>query len=903
MAVASIDFISGASNRVANCCALVTVQENTNEAPNTETTIDIACYGVGNSVALLNLNKYNGIELTLQGHSDRVNCVSILEYGKQSEKFEIISGSSDNTIKIWSKTPENKWTCASTLSEHTESVIYLKSIFLRNENNEFSHIIASCSVDGAVKIWRKNSKATGNTDSKIHFYVWDQITQGFHKKVMLEGHEDWVTSLSSTAFFDFSESEKLNSAISHWNNGDVILASASQDRYCRLWKISCIEFLDNCNEDLQSSKKNEILNALQTGDASQLSVRKHGFTVGNKSYKLELESVLSGHDDWIHSAYWQSPRSSLDDLQLVTASADQSILLWKPEADSGVWASEARFGEVGGSVYGFFNSLLNRNGDLILAIGYHGSLHIWRLLTTDDDATLSWVQDVSPTGHFESVTDIQWEPYGRYFLTHSLDKTARIFGNWKTQTKNPEFSNVWHEISRPQIHGYELNCATFVNPSTYASGADEKVVRIFESPSHFSEIYNQLCIGLALDDATKQRIRLETKSSDGKSKAIEAAIPPLGLSNKAIFQDEIDAETKKNQMDIEQEQEHELRRKTQVESYVIEGSNESAAVPSSALHPSGHPPLEESLRRRTLWPEVEKIYGHPYETFAIANSASSMFKNFNNNESCQSNSQKSWISVSCKAKSAKNAGVRLYDTQKWRPAQVFENENGQNVSKEAAPLLAHTLTVTKMAFQPKPSLDSENLNNDLLLTVGRDRSISLFKIVGDANNESIPSECKDIQLFQHIEKAHLRIVWDCDWSPDGKFFATVSRDKVMKIWGNDTEDGKFVALKSVKLPDSGTSISVTTDPSNTNGYWIAVGLEQGSIVIFNIAVSNSNDSILSLEINELLTLLSEITHNLKVNRLSWRPTNEFNFEYKIATQRQLLSCSDDYTVRLFTITN
>ena len=34
---------------------------------------------------------------------------------------------------------------------------------------------------------------------------------------------------------------------------------------------------------------------------------------------------------------------------------------------------------------------------------------------------------------------------------------------------------TWHEIARPQIHGYGVQCLAMTHPFRYISGADEKV--------------------------------------------------------------------------------------------------------------------------------------------------------------------------------------------------------------------------------------------------------------------------------------------------------------------------------------------------------------------------------------------------------------------------------------------
>lgn len=46
---------------------------------------------------------------------------------------------------------------------------------------------------------------------------------------------------------------------------------------------------------------------------------------------------------------------------------------------------------------------------------------------------------------------------------------------------------TWHEISRPQIHGYDMQCLAMVGKFQFVSGADEKVLRVFQAPRNFVE--------------------------------------------------------------------------------------------------------------------------------------------------------------------------------------------------------------------------------------------------------------------------------------------------------------------------------------------------------------------------------------------------------------------------------
>jgi WD40 repeat protein len=53
--------------------------------------------------------------------------------------------------------------------------------------------------------------------------------------------------------------------------------------------------------------------------------------------------------------------------------------------------------------------------------------------------------------------------------------------------------------------------------------------------------------------------------------------------------------------------------------------------------------------------------------------------------------------------------------------------------------------------------------------------------------------------------AHSRIIWSCSWAPSSRWFATVSRDKSLRIWRlekNDENDGATkVSLAQTQVAD------------------------------------------------------------------------------------------------------
>jgi elongator complex protein 2 len=100
--------------------------------------------------------------------------------------------------------------------------------------------------------------------------------------------------------------------------------------------------------------------------------------------------------------------------------------------------------------------------------GYHGSLGQYTLRRMESRWRVSDVAKVSVLVSRDSQAK----------LTSSADQTTRIHA-YRPGSKR------WAEIARPQIHGYDMTCGAWLGSYRFASGADEKLTRVFDAPEGF----------------------------------------------------------------------------------------------------------------------------------------------------------------------------------------------------------------------------------------------------------------------------------------------------------------------------------------------------------------------------------------------------------------------------------
>ncbi|CCA67278.1 related to ELP2-29 kDa subunit of elongator and elongating RNA polymerase II holoenzyme [Serendipita indica DSM 11827] len=516
----------------------------------------------------------------------------------------IVTGSSDMKLKLWNL-PELDNTNESSgglILEFTQKQVI-------DTGKRFPIALAMSKLPGtSVQLL-----AVGLTDTKIRVFV--ASGSQFAEAAVLQGHEDWIKAL------DFSLLYTAEDGISY-----ITLASGSQDGTIRLWDIR--QAPEAVDKPTKGDLDDQLLDAFEASlgevgaeeTGRQISMKQHivKVTDGERAYNfhITLDALLIGHDAGVTDVTWMpSPNSRI----LLSTSVDSSVILWSSsDSTSQIWTNRYRFGDVGGQRLGGFVGGLWVDANQAVAFGWNGSFRRWNYVNDQ------WHEVQAVTGHSAPVHGIDWEPSGRYFISASLDQTVRIHG---------PVEDRWTEIARAQTHGYDCIQACFLSDLRFASISDEKVARVFDAPGAFVRLASVL--------------GLRSTDEDVSARPVAANVPPLGLSNKALSEDNVE----------------------------------------QSVNSLERAPYEAELASVTLWPEIEKIFGHGYESISLAVSRS-----------------KALIATTCKATTAKHAVVRLYDSQSFKPF--------------GTPLEGHTLTITRVAFSK---------DDEFILAGGKDRTWHLWK--------------------------------------------------------------------------------------------------------------------------------------------------------------------------------
>ncbi|KRZ78691.1 Elongator complex protein 2 [Trichinella papuae] len=366
--------------------------------------------------------------------------------------------------------------------------------------------------------------ATGHTDwmIRIHFLPYDGEFQ--NTVLVLSSHKDWIESIHFSTVQDSST---------------FYLATGSLDKTIKVWKFYTTQ---------QQSE-----NDAEEGLFFKISTLLLFFNENEKCYVIN-DATLVNHEQAVYGVRWCPG----DNKKLVSCSVDKSVIIWKYDMQLNSWCEEKVLGEVGGQAAGFYGIMFSPDGQSVMAHSFDGSLHCWKC----DQG--NWKSVIMPSGHARRVRDVDWDSRGQYIVSCGSDKTTRLFGWWKRKGKKTTF----HELSRAQVHGYEMACLSVTRRGELVSGGEEKVLRVFNAPTSFVELLSSVC-----------EVERFLENEDHLVAGDRAVMPALGLSNISISDDNDDK-------------------------YNIKFKNE--------------PLLATDLAQNTLWIEVHKLYGHGFELHTVA---------------------------------------------------------------------------------------------------------------------------------------------------------------------------------------------------------------------------------------------------------------------------------------------
>ncbi|KAG8707345.1 hypothetical protein FRC08_000568 [Ceratobasidium sp. 394] len=354
---------------------------------------------VDNTIRIWDARTGQSVGQPLQGHTDYVNTVAYSPDGAY-----ILSGSDDNTIRIWDA--HTGQSIGQPLRGHTSGV---RSVAYSPDGA----YILSGSYDSTVLIWDARTGRSvgqplqghtsavrsvayspdgayilsGSDDNTIR--IWDACT-GQSVEQPLQGHTGWVRSVAYSP------------------DGAYIL-SGSNDKTIRIWDA-------------------------HTGQS--------------------IGQPLQGHSDWVRSVAY-----SPDGAYILSSSDDNTIRVW-----------DARTGQsVGQPLQGHTNCVntvvYSPDGAYILSGSYDNTICIW-------DARTGQRVGQPLQGHTDVLNSVVYSPDGAYLLSGSFDKSIRI---WDARTGQT--------VGQPLQGHTDWVCSVAYSPdgAYILSGSDDNTIHIWDA--------------------------------------------------------------------------------------------------------------------------------------------------------------------------------------------------------------------------------------------------------------------------------------------------------------------------------------------------------------------------------------------------------------------------------------
>ncbi|EST08140.2 Cytidyltransferase-like domain protein [Kalmanozyma brasiliensis GHG001] len=525
--------------------------------------------------ALQENTQWTQVQCIKAAHNGSVSALGVIRSAQSASELPsiIVSGASDGVLKVWTLSNDLSQppTLAQSIDLKGRFPLDLSLLPLPNTTST-QLLMALATTTNKIDIFASSPSSAAQAGAH---------RLKFQHKLSLEGHEDWVKSLDLCNTFVETDDVHRNQSIllaSGSQDASVRLwkiSPADKDASPSSQQSPSSSKTDDDFEQMVSKIESD-----RSSKAGEISTRAHPFCVeradgSQQSWSITFDAMLVGHDNWVTGVRWHPAVSAGGEnleqpAALLSSSADNSLILWTPSGQlseaashspfpafdaallstggarrakgptlhhlaSSIWMPSQRFGEVGGaSNLGFFGALWlpSRSPEApidaeapvsaVVAHGWGGSAHIWTLSQQAANSSNPQWQVTDPvTGHFAAAKSVAWEPCGEYLLSCSDDQTTRLHA--KPFSRNGQQLDAsratWHEVARPQSHGYDLHSVSWLDRLNFVSAADEKVLRVFAAPRGF------------VGTAGKNGLHCATLGSESESRA--ASRPAAG--NKSLL--------------------------------------------------------------------------------------------------------------------------------------------------------------------------------------------------------------------------------------------------------------------------------------------------------------------------------------------------------------------------------